>query len=264
MQTLTVNGIRLQVHVAGQGSPILFVHGFPLDHTMWHAQFDHFAKTHRVIAPDQRGFGGSDATEGTVTMAQLADDMAGLLDALRVAGPVCLCGLSMGGYVGLNFFERHRPRLGTLVLCDSRAGPDTLEGRKARLESADRVLKEGSGFLAESLVARLFSEQSRRMQPAIIKATQDVIRRNPPAGTAAAARGMAERPDMTGMLGDIDVPTLLVVGTEDVISPVAEMRSMAAAIPDATLVEVAGAGHMSPLEAPDTVTAAIEHFLGTV
>jgi pimeloyl-ACP methyl ester carboxylesterase len=293
MPHVTVNNQRLHVHVGGSGPPLLFVHGFPLDHSMWNAQLGHFARTHRVIAPDLRGFGASEPKRGTgvvsadsgevtkeklgrerlpspfsdadtVTMAEFADDLADLLDALPVSGPVTLCGLSMGGYIAMHFFARHRARLAALILCDCRAAPDSPEVRQGRLDTAARVLQEGPGFLAETLVARLFSEKSRRERTAIVAATQDVIRRNPPAGTAAAARGMAERPDMTSLLPQIDVPALLIVGSEDAISPPKEMHSMAAAIPNSTLVEVADAGHMAPLEDPPPVNTALERFLAMV
>jgi pimeloyl-ACP methyl ester carboxylesterase len=265
MPHVIVNNHRLHVHVAGSGPPLLFVHGFPLDHTMWNAQLAHFEKTHRVIAPDLRGFGRSDApNQDTVTMPQFADELAALLGTLPVAGPVTLCGLSMGGYIAMHFFSRHRARLAALILCDCRAAPDAPEVRQGRLDTAARVLQEGPGFLAETLVARLFSEKSRRDRTAIVTATQDVIRRNPAAGTAAAARGMAERPDMTSLLPQIDVPTLLIVGSEDAISPPKEMRSMAAAISSSTLVEIADAGHMAPLEEPAPVNTALEHFLATL
>ncbi len=261
MTSVNIGEIDLQVFVAGAGTPLLFVHGFPLDHTMWRGQMAQFSLTHRVIAPDLRGFGQSGVTPGTVTMAQFADDLATLLDRLGVTGPVCFCGLSMGGAIGWQFIQRHRSRVRSLVICDARALPDTPEGRQTRYTLAERVLAEGPEFVAATMPERLFSKRTRAEKPEIVADVQGVIRRTAPDGIAAGARGLGERPDMTGFLPQVDVPTLLIVGDEDVISTVDEMRSMAAAIPGAEFVSVPGAGHMAPLEDPWTVNAAMARFL---
>lgn len=264
MTRVNIGDIDLHVLVEGSGPPLLFVHGFPLDHTMWRGQIAHFSCTHRVIAPDLRGFGKSGVTPGTVTMAQFADDLAALLDRLGVAEPVCFCGLSMGGAVGWQFVQRHRPRIGSLIVCDARALPDTPEAKETRYKLAERVLADGAEFVAATMAERLFSKRTRAEHPDIVADVQAVIRRTAPDGIAAGARGLAERPDMTGFLPQIDVPTLLIVGDEDVISTVDEMRGMAAAIPGAEFVSVAGAGHMAPLEDPAAVNAAMARFLQRV
>ncbi len=261
MSFLTASGMRFYVQDAGHGSPLLLVHGFPLDHSMWSPQVEAFSDTQRVVVPDLRGFGRSDATVGTVTMAQFADDLAAILDELGILEPVALCGLSMGGYVAWQFHRRHPQRLRSLILCDTRAAADTPEGRRVRLVTADRVLIDGPGFLAESMPEKLFAEQTRKQHPELIAATQRVIESTAAMGIAAASRGMAERPDVTGELSDIDVPTLVIVGEHDPISPPAEMRTIADRIRNAEYVEITGAGHMSTLEAPETVNAAIKRFL---
>ena len=130
MPRIRINDIHLNVLDEGQGPPLLLVHGFPLDHTMWREQIQHFRGTHRVIAPDLRGFGQSDVTPGTITMQRHAEDLAHLLDALRVKNPVCLCGLSMGGYIAWQFVQMHHGRLGSLILCDTKAGADDEAGKK--------------------------------------------------------------------------------------------------------------------------------------
>jgi pimeloyl-ACP methyl ester carboxylesterase len=264
MTRVNLGDISLQVLVEGAGPPLLFVHGFPLDHTMWRGQISHFSRTHRVIAPDLRGFGQSGVTPGTVTMARFADDLAALLDRLGVTEPVCFCGLSMGGAIAWQFVQRHRLRVRSLVICDARALPDTPEGRQTRYTLAERVLKEGPEFVAATMPERLFSKRTRAEKPDIVADVQSVIRRTRPDGIAAGARGLGERPDMTGFLPQIDIPTLLIVGEEDVISTVDEMRSMAAAIPGAEFVSVPGAGHMAPLEESETVNAAMTRFLQRV
>lgn len=261
MPRLSIGDIDLNVLDDGQGPVLLFVHGFPLDHTMWREQVRRFRHTHRVIVPDLRGFGQSGVTPGTVTMQRYADDLAKLLDALHVRQPVCLCGLSMGGYIAWQFAQLHRRRLGWLILCDTRAVADDEAGQRNRAVLATRVLKEGPDFIAASMPEKLFSGRTRSDKAELVADIQAVIRRTSPDGIAAASRGMAARPDVTPLLATIDVPTLVICGTEDAISTLDEMRTIAAAIPGAEFVPIEGAGHMAPLEEPGPVNAAIDHFL---
>jgi pimeloyl-ACP methyl ester carboxylesterase len=264
MTTVDLGDVELRVLVAGQGAPLLFVHGFPLDHTMWRGQIAEFSQTHRVIAPDLRGFGASGVTGPTATVSQFADDLARLLDQLHVTEPVSYCGLSMGGSIGWEFFDRHRARLKALIVCDARAQGDTTEVQEMRYKLIERVLREGPEFVAATMPERLFSPRTGTERPDIVADVQGVIRRTHREGVAAGARALAERPDRRPLLPRIDVPTLLIVGEDDVISTVDEMRSMAAAIPGAELVAVPGAGHMAPLEDPETVNQAITGFLGRI
>lgn len=261
MPTTTVNGISMNYVDEGAGPVLLLVHGFPLDHTMWQFQIADFKQEVRVIAPDLRGFGATGVTSGTVSMRQMADDLAALLDALKITEPVFFCGLSMGGYVAWQFIERHAHRLAGVILCDTRAQADTPKERETRLETADKVLKEGPGFLADSMPKKLFSELAHKEQGALVNATKAVIRKGNPEGVAAAARGMAARPDVRDRLPSIELPALVIVGTDDAISTADEMREIAEALPVSMFTEVPGAGHMSPLEAPDVVNTAILEFV---
>lgn len=261
MKRVAIGDIELAVVDWGQGVPLLLVHGFPLDHSMWGGQIEGLSDFCRVIAPDLRGFGQSDVTSGTVTMGQMADDLAALLDGLEVHEPVVFCGLSMGGYIGWEFFIRHRDRVRGLVLCDTRAIGDTAEGAQGRRETAAKVLVEGPQGLIDGMIPKLFSEATIANRKDIVEETCRVMMGIAPDGIAAASRGMAERIDATALLASIDCPTLVVVGEEDAISTVEEMRSIADAIPGSRLVKVAGAGHMSPLEAPADVNEAIRQFV---
>lgn len=261
MPTTTVNGISMNYVDEGAGPVLLLVHGFPLDHTMWQFQIADLKEEVRVIAPDLRGFGATGVTPGTVAMSQMADDLAALLDALKITEPVFFCGLSMGGYVGWQFIERHAHRLAGVILCDTRAQADTTKERETRLETAAKVLKEGPAFLADSMPKKLFSELAHKEQGALINATKVVIRKGNPEGIAAAARGMAARPDVRDRLPSIELPSLVIVGTDDAISTADEMREIAEALPVSMFTEVPGAGHMSPLEAPDVVNTAILEFV---
>lgn len=261
MPTVQLTDIALNVAERGQGQPLVLVHGFPLDHAMWQAQLDEFAGDFRVIAPDLRGFGASGVTPCAATMARFADDLAAMLDKLAIPEPVVLCGLSMGGYVAWQFALRHRERLAKLILCDTRAIADSSEAAAGRLKTADRVLKEGSKVIAEAMLPKLFAPQTHEQQPAMVESTKQVMLRTSPEGIAAALRGMAERPDVTSRLAEIDVPALVLCGEHDAIVPPTEMRDIAAKLPRGKYVEIKDAGHMAPLEQPAAANAAIREFL---
>ena len=259
MKALSVRGTELWCVDRGGGLPLLLVHGFPLDHTMWAGQIEGLSAKCRVIAPDLRGFGRSRRKgDDKVTMADFADDLAALLDALKISEPVVLCGLSMGGYIAFQFWRRHAARLRGLILCDTRAAADPPEAAAARAAMADRVLREGPAPLVETMLPRVLGETTRRQRPDLVENVRRVMLAADPRAIAAATRGMAERPDMTASLPQIGCPTLVVVGGEDVVSPPAEMRGIAEAIPAARFVEIPAAGHLSPLEKPAAVNAAIE------
>jgi len=264
MQTaIQIGDTRCNVRDQGQGAPLLLVHGFPLDHSMWDAQVAEFSRDHRVIAPDLRGFGGSDLGSQPISMGGLADDLAALLDELRVTEPIVFCGLSMGGYIAWQFWDRHPARLGKLILCDTRAAADSAEAAAGRRESAARVLREGTAGLVEGMVPKLFAEATLRAAPDLVGQVRHVMETTHPQAIAAALLAMAERPNMEPRLAEIAVPTLVLCGQFDAITPAEEMRRMAAAMPSAPFQEVAAAGHMSPLEQPVAVNQAIRQFLGS-
>jgi 3-oxoadipate enol-lactonase len=261
MPRFQVGESPLHVVQRGAGTPLLLVHGYPLDHSMWLGQLNGLSDEYRVIAPDLRGFGSSVVTPGTVTMKQLADDLVSLLDALGIDEPIIFCGLSMGGYAAWQFALAHRSRLARLILCDTRAVADSAEAAAGRLKTAERVLTEGSAVAAEAIIPKLFAPATFQEQPRTVESTRQVILRTNPEGIAAALKGMAQRPDVSSRLSEIDVPALLICGEHDGIAPPAEMRQIAAAMPNARFVEVTAAGHMAPLERPAEVNTAIREFL---
>ena len=256
-----IPGATLNVLDVGQGTPILFVHGFPLDHTMWRFQVAELSNNYRCIAPDLRGFGLSTVTEGKVTMEQFADDMAALLDALQITQPVVVCGLSMGGCIAWQFARQHVQRLKALILCDTRAVPDSPEVAANRLKTAVDVVEQGSSIVANAMMPRLFAAETAQTQPALVDDLRQVILRTNPLGIAAAARGMAERADACPWLASISVPSLIIVCEHDVISTAAEMRTVAAAIPQSHIEVLPNAGHMAPLENASMTNAAMRTFL---
>ena len=261
MQTQSVHGVKLAYSDRGSGLPVVLIHGFPLDHTMWDAQIEALAGRWRVIAPDLRGFGRSSVIPGTATMEQMAGDVAGLLEAIGVGTPVVLAGLSMGGYVALSFCRQYGHRLRGLILCDTRAAPDTPEAAAGRRETAARVLREGTAPLADAMLPRLLAPSTLQNRPDLVEALRRAILRADPQAIAAASLGMAERPDATPLLSAIACPALVVVGQQDAISPVPEMSKLAEAMPRAQLAVIRDAGHMSPMENPAEVNRAMVSFL---
>ena len=239
----------------------MFVHGFPLDHSMWNGQIESLSTRRRVIAPDLRGFGQSAVDKEVVTMEQFADDLAALLDYLTVREPVVICGLSMGGYVALEFWRKYAVRLRGLILCDTRAANDTPAAAAGRLALAQRVQNEGANLAAETMIPKLFAPITLQEQPHLIESVRKVIAYTDPRGIAAAARGMAQRADFTAELPRIGCPTMVIVGESDAITPVTDMQVLAQALPNAQFTVIQHAGHMAPLEQPDAVNAAIEYFL---
>ncbi|HUY34633.1 MAG TPA: alpha/beta fold hydrolase [Pirellulales bacterium] len=264
MKQLSIHGLEFSIFDEGDGPPLLFVHGFPLDHTMWRGQLAEFATAYRVIAPDLRGFGASGIGEAAVTMEQFADDLAAILDTLGVREPVALVGLSMGGYVAWQFVRKYRCRLRALVLCDTKAAADSPEAAESRLKVAETVLADGTEALARAMVPKLFAKRTIENRSPVVEAVRKVILQCNRQGVAAAQRGMAARPDVTDMLATIDVPTLVIVGEDDVISPPEEMRRIAQAIPGSRLVAIPKAGHLAPLENPAAFNAALGEFLAAV
>ena len=258
-----INGIKMRVSVNGSGPPLLFVHGFPLNHQMWRAQIEWFQNRFTLIAPDLRGFGASEITQGTVSMEQHADDLNALLNALKIEEPVIFCGLSMGGYIAWEFWAHFPQRLRALVLCDTRSGSDSEEGINNRLRMVDLVLKHGPKSISSSMIPNLISESSQRDSPNLTKSLIDMIESTDRQGIAASQRGMAERKDYADRLTDIQVPTLLIVGSEDRLTPPNVMKPMSSQLPHAKYCEVPGAGHMSPMEDSILVNQAMEAFLAS-
>ena len=267
MKEALVGDIRLAYRDEGTGQPILLIHGFPFDHTMWDAQVSGLSGRRRVLAPDLRGFGrsvsGAEPTAGeTVTMDRFADDLAGLLEALAIDEPVAVAGLSMGGYIALAFWRKYRDRTGALLLCDTKAKADPPMNAELRLKAAAAFEKEGMDAAAEEMPRKLFSPTSLETKPEAVESIRAVIRRTRPPGAAAANRGMARRRDMESELSRIEVPVLLIVGEDDSISPPDEMAAMAARIPGAQFETIPNSGHLTPLENPEAFNARVAEFLG--
>ena len=262
-QRLTVNGVSLAVEVRGEGPAVLFIHGYPMDRSIWAhpmAMLDGF----RRIAPDLRGMGQSDAPDLGYSIETYAGDLAALLDALGV-DEVVLCGLSMGGYIAFEFLRRWRRRVRGLVLMDTRAEADTPEGKRARDAAAATAREGGASAIAESMLPKLVGPSTRTEAPEIVEQVRAMVTATPVPGIVGALGAMRDRPDSTEDLAGLDgLPTLILVGEEDEVIPPVRARAMAEAIPGARLVVVPGAAHIPPLERPTATTDAILDFLRAI
>ncbi|QDU80583.1 AB hydrolase superfamily protein YdjP [Polystyrenella longa] len=261
MKKIQLDDCTINVIDEGEGKPILFVHGFPLDHRMWREQRTSFSSNYRVIIPDLRGFGKSGVTEGTVSMAQFADDLNKILTELKVYEPVVYCGLSMGGYIAWEFARRYPERLSGLIVCDSKALPDSDDTRQTRQHSATELRENGTDNVVFAMMPKMFGMTTRAENKKLVEEFRQMMLDANPEGMAAGQLGMADRADATTFLSDINVPTLLIGGEEDIISPVLEMQEISNKMPHAQFVEIPKAGHLAPLEKPVEVNDAIRKFI---
>ncbi len=235
---------------------VLLIHAFPLDARMWDPQLAALSDGVPVVAPHLPGFGGTPGAGHVMSMASAADRCVEALDAAGVDRAV-VCGLSMGGYVALELWRRARERFAGLILANTRSGADTDEGAAGRRALAERLLTEGNGFLVESPPSLLSEHASDELR----RRVRELIAGQPAASIAAAALGMAERPDSTPDLASIDVPTLVVTSDGDSLIPPAATSPMADQIPGAELAVIDGAGHLSNLEAAGAFDELLAHHL---
>lgn len=244
----------------GKGLPLVLLHGYPHDATLWEPQLETLAAHARVLAPDLRGFGASRPGPGAARIEDYAADVKALLDSLSIPKAV-VCGLSMGGYVALAMAAHHPEALAGLVLVSTRAGADAQAARDARETNATKALTEGTAAVAEPMVAKMLSPATAQRAPALVEKVRAMMMRQPKEGVAQALRAMASRPDRTPLLSGIRVPTLVIHGQEDKLIPPAEAEAMANAIPGSRLVLVPGAAHLPNLEAPTLFDREVRSFL---
>ena len=263
MPTQPVNGVQLHYTEHGSGTPVVLLHGFPLDSRMWEAQVTALAAAgHRVIAPDLPGFGQS-RSDRPFTLESLADDIHALLAAVG-ALPCALAALSMGGYVALAYAKKYPADLRALMLVDTKAEADTAEGKQGRDKMIELVRKEGSRAIADQMMPKMLAKDAAEQRPQTAQALRKIMEACPPKTIEHALGAMRDRPDRSGELSSIKVPTLVVVGDADAITPPGVAESMAQKIPGAQLVTIRGAGHMSPMEQPEQVNRALKSFLERV
>jgi pimeloyl-ACP methyl ester carboxylesterase len=248
------NGIRIHYEEKGQGLPLILIHGFPLDRTTWEPMIPFIQQGVRVITPDLRGFGHSEASQGVYGMRLLADDIAGLLDGLKIDMAV-IAGHSMGGYVTLAFAQAYPERLLGLGMIASQAIADTPEKRIGRYAQAEEVARLGSRSTAESMAPKLTDD------PKLQAKLFDLILHTSAIAISGSLKGMAERIDMVGFLSEITVPVVVIHGHKDAIMPIERAKETAGGIPRAVLSEIPEAGHMPMMETPEVTAQALNHLL---
>lgn len=263
MTSIRINDINLAYTDVGTGPPIVLIHGYPFNRSLWTEQTEALNSKYRVVAPDLRGFGESDSSEGTATMARMAEDVAALMDALAIEQAV-IGGLSMGGYVALAFARMFPARVKALVLADTRAQADSEEGKQTRHQQAEKALSEGMAGIADAMLPKLLTPDTVSKRPELVKRVRDMMLKTKPGGAAAALLGMAERDDQTEFISSIRVPALILVGREDAITPVADSEKMQSRIEGSRLVVIENAGHVSNLEQTEQFNDALLGFLSTV
>ena len=263
MPSINVGDIQLAYTDTGLGQPVVLLHGYPFNRSLWNEQVSALSNSYRVITPDLRGFGESDATRGPATMNRMAQDVAALLDHLDISRAV-IGGLSMGGYVVLAFYKLFPSRVRGLILADTRAQADTEEGKHTRFQQADKALAEGMAGIADSMLPKLLTPETVSKHPEVVKRVRDMMLKTKPEGAAGALLGMAERDDQTTLLSHITCPTLILVGREDPITPVVDSEKMNRAIAGSRLVVIGNAAHVSNLERTDQFNEELMRFLNAV
>ncbi len=254
--------IEIAYDEVGQGTPAVLLHGFPLDRRMWAPQLRGLVGCARCIAPDLRGFGDTTAAP-PYSMDRYADDVAALLDTLHIDAAV-IAGLSMGGYVALAFWRRHRERVAALVLADTRAEEDDDADRARRLEMRDVARRRGGGAVGDLVLRRLVGATTRAKQPEVMAEVRAILGSAPTEGVTGALEAMMARPDSTPALATIDVPTLVVVGAEDEITARPCAERLHRAIPGSRLEQIPAAGHLSNLERPAAFNRVLSELLASV
>lgn len=248
MESFRSGDAQLVYEVIGNGPDVVLLHPFPLHHRFWDGVLDQLTSRYRVIRPDLRAHGDSDVGEGEVTMQKLADDLDRLCRELGIVRAIFV-GVSIGGYTLFEFWRRYREGVSALVLANTRAGAETPEGRKGRLEIADRVLREGTLEFTNSLVQKLCSPATLANRPDIVDAARAMAGKMSASDIAELQRGMADRPDSIPTLATINVPTLVIAGEDDGV-PLGEMQLIHRGIAGSQFRVIAKAGHYAAMEQP--------------
>lgn len=262
-QSIEIRDTRIAYTDEGSGPVIVLLHGHAYDRSMWNEQIPGLVERGwRVIAPDLRGFGESAVTPGIVYTEEFSDDLEALLEAVEVDQAVIL-GFSMAGQIAMEFTAGHRQRIRALVLCDTVPQAEDLQGRRRRNVAADGIISEGMEAYAEKVLGVMLSETTISQRPVVAETVRSMIATAPADGATAAMRGRAARADFTEHLRTVDLPSLVIIGSDDAFDGGAGQR-MAELLPQGRLVSIEGAGHTPPMEAPEEFLRALMQFLDTL
>lgn len=258
-----INGISVYLEGNSSNKSIIFIHGFPYDHTMWKAQIDLFKENYFCVTYDVRGLGDSPAGDGQFTMELFVDDLEEIINDLRLEKPI-ICGLSMGGYIALRALERMPEKFSAAILCDTKSEADNNEGKLKRAAAIKRINTEGLAPFVKDFISNCFADEFKvNKQTELNKIIEKSSAFNP-IGVKGCLLAMLSRTDTTQSLMNINIPTLLICGEKDVLTPPAIMKEMFHKIPNAEFVEIKNAGHMTPIENPDEVNKAIRRFIDQI
>ena len=245
----------------GTRIPLLFIHGYPLNRTIWDAQVTELSDIARTLAPDLRGHGGSDPVPGPYPVDLLADDLREFLDAVRVTQPVVLCGLSMGGYVTFAFYRKYPERVASLILTATRAGADSPDGKANRDKAAATAKEKGVGAIVEATLPKMLSPKTYPARPDLVARVKAIMESTSLEGVLGDLAGLRDRPDSTPTLAQIDKPTLILHGADDQLIPSSEAEAMHAGIKGSQLKILPEAGHLLNMEQPEAFDEAVREFV---
>ncbi len=259
MQT-TIFEKSVEYEESGQGLPLVLIHGYPLNLTMWEPQLRGLAEVAHVIAPNLSGFGKSDPV-ADVNMGSYADQIRELLDSLGVTEPAVLCGLSMGGYVVFEYLRRYPNHVRGLIFANTKAGADSPEARVGRDNSAATARAKGAEAIAEAMLPKMLSPKTTQNNPQLVQRAREMMSSASKDGIVAALMAMKDRPNSTDTMVDLHKPTLIITGADDQLIPPSESENLARGITDSRLEILPDAGHLSNLEQPELFNHAVREFL---
>jgi 3-oxoadipate enol-lactonase len=260
MQHLRSDDAEIVYETMGEGPPVVLLHPFPGHHEFWNPVTAALGARYRLVLPDLRGHGDSEIGEGPALMQKHASDIARVLDAASV-GKAAFIGCSIGGYILFEFWRRFRGRVTALALFDTRAQADSAEGRANRLKSAADVLEQGTEPFIESMIPKLIGRTTLSTRPDLVEGARAMMRKMSAEDISLVQRGMAARPDSVADLKTINVPTLIVIGEEDVLAKVADGELMHQHIAGSQLKVIPKAGHYAPWEQPEAAGTVLRQFL---
>ena len=258
-----IDGLSVFLEGDSNKKSIIFVHGFPFDHTMWQSLIDELSENYFCVAYDIRGLGESPAGNGQFTIESFVDDIEMIVDELKLDRPL-ICGLSMGGYISLRTLERMPQKFSAAILCDTRSEADNNDGKLKRAVSIKRINTEGLSPFVRDFITNCFGDDFKRNKKDILEKIIAKSSDFDPVGVKGCLLAMLSRIDTTPGLGKITIPTLLICGEQDALTPPQTMKEMFHKIKNAEFIEITNAGHMAPIENPTEVNKAIKIFLNKI
>lgn len=260
---IQINNLSVITDGNQENKPIIFIHGFPYDHTMWKKQINVFSNKYYCVSYDIRGFGESVNFDGQHTMEMFVDDLKIIIEEMNLDKPV-ICGLSMGGYISLRAIERFQGKLFAAILCDTRSQADDNQGKLKRASAIKRINSQEHKEFVKDFITNCFSDSFKLNHSDELQSIISYSQNFSPTGLKGGLLAMLSRTDTTSFLEKIEIPVLLICGQNDTLTPPSVMKEMYHKIKNSEFVEIINAGHISPIENPDDVNSAIAKFLKNI